>query len=230
MKTKVIVCGDSCCSADTTTERWHFSQLLTEQYGMEVTNLARGGMSNLGICFQIEQAIKLKPDVIIYNQADPQRVDLIMKDPPLKYTLKDFIYPYPWDQSRRSPYVGGLDATIFSTVYQGLDTQKYVPVSDQQLTAIKYYQSYLFDWRLKFTSDSWWFGHWHNQIQQAKILPIDLTSRSHPLDQQHPMGKIIYDFINANPGWPKLYHTDRATQEIVASGLASEIQKLLKES
>jgi hypothetical protein len=40
----------------------------------------------------------------------------------------------------------------------------------------------------------------------------------------------MYDFVNANPGWPKLYHTDRPTQEIVASVLVNEIQKLLKES
>jgi hypothetical protein len=230
MEVRVIVCGDSFCSADTTHERWHFSQLLHDRYDMIVTNLARGGMSNLGICFQIKQAIELRPDVIIYNQADPSRVDLVTKSPPVNYTLKDFIYPYPWDESHHSSYVGGSDATVFSTVYQDLENQKHVAVSAEQILAVKHYHTYLFDWRLKFTADSWWFGYWKDQIQKSNILPIDLTSRAHPLDQQHPVGKIMYDFVFANPGWPKLYHTDRQTQEIVAEQLAEQIQKYLSKS
>jgi len=223
----VVVCGDSFCSADTTDEPWHFSQLLQNQYGMKVINLARGGMSNLGICFQIKQAIELAPDVIVYNQADPVRVDLVMKPPSGKYSLKEFAYPYPYDSSYGSTYVGKKDAAIFSTVHQGLDKQKHVPVSNDQIQAVKYYHTHLFDWALKFESDSWWFGYWHQRIVESDILPVNLTGPNH-LEDQDPIGKLMYDFVKKNPGWPKLYHTDRGTQEQVAQELYKKIQTNLK--
>ena len=77
---KIVVCGDSFCAASAIPvrgigERAHFSQILQDQYGHEVINLAHGGMSNVGIWFQIREAIELKPNAIVYNQTWSARVD-----------------------------------------------------------------------------------------------------------------------------------------------------------
>lgn len=224
MEIKVVVCGDSYCSADNTRERWHFSQILNDRYDMTVTNLARGGISNLGICFQIKQAIELEPHVIIYNQTDPARVDIVMKSLYGKQvSLKEFIYPYTDDSSFYSPYVGHHTASIFSTMPHSLDKIKQIYVDPEKVTAVKYYHAHLFDWQLRKETDSWWFAHWHHQIEQAQILAIDLTSPNHTHGQS-PIGKIMYDFVKHNPGWPKLYHTDRSTQELVADQLHEQIK------
>lgn len=227
MEVKVVVCGDSYCSADNTEERWHFSQILQDRYGITVINLARGGISNLGICFQIKQAIELKPQVIIYNQTDPARVDIIMKSLHGKnINLKEFIYPYTDDSSFYSPYVGHRNASVFSTMPHSLDKIKQIYIDPEKITAVKYYHAHLFDWQLRKETDTWWFEYWHDRILQANILPINLTSPNH-LDNQSSIGKLMYDFVRNNPGWPKLYHTDRDTQEQVADKLADQIQKYL---
>jgi hypothetical protein len=225
-QTKIVVCGDSYCSADNTRERWHFSQILNDHYGMHVINLARSGISNLGICFQLKQAIELGPDIIIYNQTDPGRVDIVMNPATGKYSLKEFIYPYPYDSSFLSPYVGRHNAAIFSTVHQGLEQQQHIHISPEKITAVKHYLAHLFDWKLKFETDSWWFSHWQEQIDRAQIDSINLTSFSH-VDDQNPIGKIMYNFVKANPGWPKLYHTNQSTQEQVACELVKQIEKIL---
>ena len=227
MEIKVIVCGDSYCSADNTRERWHFSQLLQDCHGMSVTNLARGGISNLGICFQIKQAVELNPHVIIYNQTDPARVDIVMKSlKDRKICLKEFIYPYTDDSSFYSPYVGHHEAAIFSTMPHSLDKIKQIYIEPDKVTAVKYYHTHLFDWQLRKETDLWWFQYWKNQILSSSIVPIDLTS-SHQIEHQNSIGKLMYDFVKNNPGWPKLYHTDKATQELVANKLADQIHKHL---
>jgi hypothetical protein len=70
-KITIVVCGDSFCSASKNTNpetigsRGHFSQLLEDQYGYNVINLAHGGFGNVGIIYQIKQAVQLSPDIIV---------------------------------------------------------------------------------------------------------------------------------------------------------------------
>ena len=176
MEIKIVVCGDSYCSADTSVNRWHFSQILEDQHGYTITNLARGGMSNTGICFQIKQAIALKPDVIIYNMADPSRIDIPIKPYLPPAGLKNFIYPFPEDSSTGSEYVGASDAAIFSTVYQLIDKNKHINISNDKIQAIKHYHAHLFDWQFRYETDSWILNYWNQQAKNQGILTIFLGS------------------------------------------------------
>ena len=54
----------------------HFSELLAEKLGYELVVYAKPGSSNGGICVQIEEAIRSKPDLIIFGQSVSDRVEL----------------------------------------------------------------------------------------------------------------------------------------------------------
>lgn len=221
--TKVVVCGDSFCSA-MPNERNHFSQILADQFGFEVINLARGGMSNLGICFQLKQAIALGPDVVIFNMADPSRVDIVMHDN--YYTslgLKNFVYHSPEDSSYGSEYVGDHNSAIFSTPCQAIESLSTFEVPTEKILAVKYYHSHLFNWRLKNDTDRWMLDYWRNQLKISGIKSIFLGSPTDP--NPIPAGRKIYDFVRKNPEYiaKKLYHTDQATQELVADLIYKEI-------
>lgn len=221
---KIIVCGDSYCSADSSDERWHFSQVLEDKYNLEVVNLARGGMSNLGICFQLKQAIALEPDAVVYNMADPSRVDIVMHDN--YYTslgLKNFVYHSPDDSSYGSEYVGNQDSPIFSTVFQELDSLTTFKVPAEKILAVKHYHAHLFNWQLKYDTDRWMLDYWRMQLKTANIRTVFLGNfaDSRPIAP----GRVIYDFVRKNPEYitKKLYHTDQATQQTAADLIAKEI-------
>jgi hypothetical protein len=222
---KIIVCGDSFCSADTTANRWHFSQLLQEQYGYNVINLARGGMSNTGICVQIKQALLLEPWAIVYNMADPSRIDIPLSKYQPHCLLKNFIYASPNDSSTGSAYVGGSDAAIFSTVYQLLDQIKHVTIPTDKIQAVKHYHAHLFDWQLKYESDTWMLKHWQQQAIDQGILTVPMGSPHDP--ELSFYAKPAYEFVKKNPGYPALYHTDLTTQQQVADNIHRYLQKHL---
>ena len=72
---RIIVCGDSFMTQDSRelAKGKHFSELLSPH---EVINLSRGGMSNIGICFQLEQAARLTPDVVVVGTTDSGRIEI----------------------------------------------------------------------------------------------------------------------------------------------------------
>lgn len=221
---RIIICGDSYCSADTTAERWHFSQLLSEKYNLEVINLARGGISNLGICYQLQQALDLSPDYVIHNITDPARVDIPIREnfyPPLG--LKNFIYHSPDDASYGTEYVGGLNSAILSIVPDGLESMKYFSVPLEKIQAVKYYHAHLFNWQLKRETDRWMIEYWQNKLTNRgiKVISLGSTVDSPP----NLIGNIMYEFVKQHPEYivKKLYHTDRATQELVAEQLFKKI-------
>lgn len=93
---KLIVCGDSYMSpvvgkyAGT-----HFSELIANKLNYELIAYSRGGMSNGGICIQIDSAINLnpKPDLILVGTTSYNRIEWpINQDPTDKFTVQDLVY------------------------------------------------------------------------------------------------------------------------------------------
>jgi hypothetical protein len=220
---KIVVCGDSVCSA-TTDPTWygHFSDLLADN-GYNVINLARGGITNTGICFQLAEAINLNASLVIFNRTDSSRIDIPLRPFLPAYGLKNFIYPYPSDSSFGSPYVGGLDANILSDMAIGAlvdrnDTD--LVVTEEVKTAVKYYVSYLHDSRLMEVKETWMIEYWIQQLEKASIPFIELGTTG--------IGKILWDYMNNNPDKLNqcIYHTDKVTQKMLADCLICEIEKL----
>jgi hypothetical protein len=228
MKYDIIVCGDSFSCAPKngnpkTGERDHYSQILQDQFGYKVLNLARGSMSNLGICFQIREAISIGCRYVTYHKTWSGRINLIVNQTfNVENGLKNFIYPFSGDESTYCKYVGhnskivtdrGVgtpdnNAGIFSTVWQGLDKNSTVNISKDQLQAIDAYLKHLFHEGLQDEVDSWMFQHWHQKILNAGITPIELTytNFAEPMFNYYKTGKPEND----------PYHTDTETQVLMA--------------
>lgn len=218
--TTIVICGDSFCSS-LVYERNHFSQILEDQYGFKIINLARGGMSNVGICFQLKQALELDPDVIVYNTTSSSRIELVLKDSynPLA-GLRNFIYNASDETSYNNPNVGNELSPIFSTVEKQLKNQRGVTITDQQVEAVKLYHTFLYQEDLKKETDSWMFKHWDQVIADRNILSIQLTDKEYP-------GKHMYDYVAHNPMTMKIYHTDIGTQQTMANEINQIIAQRL---
>ena len=223
----IVVCGDSFCSAEFSRPNSHFSELLATEYGYRVKNLARGGISNIGICYQIKTAIELKADLILFNTTDPNRLDIPLKPFDPVTGLKNFIYPYESDVSSTSPHVGDDTANIYSdNISSILENRPDLPKQlVKQVTkkreAIKHYLAELHDLNLKSETEMWMLGYWKSVMLTAGIrfLQVDETAS--------------WDYINRyvaeNPDKVSqcVYHTDESTQQLVANSLKKHIDKLI---
>jgi len=222
---KIIVCGDSFCSADAGNPMTHFSELLDNKY--QVTNLARGGVSNTVICLQLQTASTLNPDLIIFNTTDFNRTEFVYNNRPVnQVSLKDIIYPYESDSSYGSPYVGNANARYMSDVWQAILTPRPdnpLKYSDSKIQSLKNYFTEIFDGPLKQLIDNWILGFWRIQLKNSKIPYIEIN--------RHGIGKTLYQYCNKNPDkiTQAVYHTDIETQKSFALELNDMIQVMLNE-
>jgi len=218
---KIIVCGDSFCTS-TIWDRYHFSQILEDTYGYHVTNLAHGSFSNVAICFQIKQAIKMRPDIIIYNVTDSGRFELVMNGNfDARHGLKNIVYCNDGVTSFDHPATGDLKSPVFSTNYPRLRDTANLGITQSQIDAVDQYMKHFFDYKLKTETDSWIIGYWHQQIINAGIIPLRLA-------QEDEIAKPMYSYAAANPKCTAYYHTDEVTQEILAKNIAQELSTLKK--
>ena len=212
---KVIVCGDSFCAAELY-PRAHFSQILVDAYNLNVINLARAGMSNVGIAFQLEHAVSLNPDIIIFNRTFPDRIEIVTDDISIDESifLKHFCYPWSGSENFKTEHVGKPNAPIFSTVIDGLEDQNNIKLTDEKILAVKYWVNHLFNWRLKEKTDNWIIDYWANKIEKKNIRSIELARDN--------FAKPIYDFRGATTP----FHTDEATQQWLANLLHDKIVEI----
>jgi hypothetical protein len=238
MKYDIIVCGDSFSSAPAngnpkTGERDHYSQFLQDRYGYKVLNLARGGMSNLGICFQMREAINIGSRYIIYHKTWSGRINLLVNQSFIvENGLKNFIYPFAIDESTYCDYVGhnrdfvtdqGVgtpdnSAGVFSTVWQELDKNPTIKISKDQLQTIHGYMRHLFHEGLQDEVDSWMFQHWHQQIINAGMIPIELTDTN--------FAEPMFNYYKTGRPENDPYHTDTETQVLMAQRIDQIISEI----
>jgi hypothetical protein len=73
-----------------------YTEFLAETLSADVINLAIPGVSNYAIAKQVEYAISLRPDIIVFNTTTVDRIDLIKKGAPNFTqgvpTIRDFVH------------------------------------------------------------------------------------------------------------------------------------------
>jgi hypothetical protein len=218
-KITIAVCGESHCAACTEElkyvgSRAHFSQILEDHYGYKVLHFAHGGFSNTGILFQLQEAVKHRPNAIVYHKTWASRITIRTNNQFFpKMGLKNFVYFNPHMVSTHEPWAGNINAPILSTVAEGLENHSIV--SPEKIQAIKQYMTELFDYDLQQTLDNWLFEYWHDRIAKAGILPLCFGAED--------IGKVAVDFSGANPTFDTPFHTDRATQEQVAANIHRKV-------
>lgn len=220
---RIVVCGDSFCSSAKERPGTHFSELLP---GYEVINLARGGITNTAICFQIQTAIELSAALVVFANTDSNRLDIPIKPFNSNIGLKNFIYPYDSDQSTNSLYVGNLNANTYSdTVNTIMAPRPDLPaelsqILDKKKEAIKHYLAELHDTNLRHKTDEWMLGYWKFVMESKSIKFLHINKSL--------IWKPIADYVLNNKDKLNqcVYHTDEHTQKMLAISLKEYVDKM----
>ena len=215
----LIVCGDSFCSASVVDlkmvgRRAHFSDILEDRYGLRVLNLAHGGVGNTCILFQMQQAQQLKPGSVIYNRTWSSRLDVVLNNHfNLEKGLANFAYFDPSNRSYHTSYVGTIErgASILNAVRNCAEQSPFYRLSQQQLRAYDMTLVHMFHEGLATELHRWLFEYWHQRLESAGITAIDF--------RDDDIGKVAYDFCLTCPNYDTPWHTDRATQDIIAANV-----------
>jgi hypothetical protein len=198
---KVVVCGDSWMTTDIRYPGAHFSEILKNQYGYNVINLARGGISNVGICFQIEQALKLMPKVILFNTTDPERMAFAIDKFDPEMGLKNFRYTDLVSGSCGSSFVGDQTSPVVDDVLVSLNKDNCWTVypkenkynlTNEQKQAIKFYTTYLFDADFNQVLQSWMLKYWGFEAHRQKVKMICLFGELDDFADSHPQGDAVF--------------------------------------
>lgn len=72
---RLIICGDSFMSPRLQHPKKHFSEIFAEHLDFDLVCYSRSGFSNGGISIQIETAIQDKPDLILFNTTNSDRIE-----------------------------------------------------------------------------------------------------------------------------------------------------------
>jgi hypothetical protein len=170
-------------------------------------NLSRPGTSNVSICFQIEQAIKLNADFVIFANTDVSRIDIPIKSYQSGLGIANF------------------DSNIYSnTIPSFIDGRSDVidkfPNNKELFTAIKYYVNFLFDYGLNAEINEWMIKYWVSVLEQKRINYLWIN--------KHPMWDIVNKYVieNSDKIGDCTYHTDSITQVNLADKVKKYIDNL----
>ena len=183
---RIFVCGDSYMSPDIKAQGMHFSEL------MGATSLARPGVGNIDICYQIHEAIMQRADYVIIGTTDSGRIELPIAEVK-SITLKNF---------RPGAEQAYISDTIPTFIGEEADLIGKYSLTMEQRTAVKQYFLHIYNANLKQETDRWAIEYWIQQLQSHNI-PYLLLSKDF----------CIYEY---NTDSPYTFHTDAKTQILAA--------------
>tara|TARA_Y100000389_G_scaffold188374_1_gene210864 strand:+ start:2183 stop:2986 length:804 start_codon:yes stop_codon:yes gene_type:complete len=204
MKKKLVVCGCSWMTPDNLgTPEYrdnHHSELFAKKYNYELITFAECGWSNGGIGVQIEEAIRVKPDLIFFGQTVADRIELNI---PNDYNYQDasFNLDDDDDEVRLNELVGkhGGNMHILSDNLHSLlpnagskdpnwnhnpkhmmhdhIVRKYkIKVTEEEvdniLDAVKSYFMYMHNLKMKKQTDMWLLYAVQHKLYESKIPAI----------------------------------------------------------
>jgi hypothetical protein len=204
-KINVVVCGDSWMCRDSEFPGTHFSELLEDRYS--VTNLARAGVSNVEIGFQLKRAVELRPDYVIIAKTSPDRIEIPI------VSKKQFSSSLKLEHFRSGNERHYISSNITTIISQSSGFVEFKPhLNSMIIEAVKQYFSCIYSYPLKKETDDWIIGYWLSQLTNRSIL-------HHVVDQTFP----VYVYKNINS---PIYHTDFDTQKIAAKWVNDYLNKI----
>lgn len=177
---QIMICGDSYMTPDVNFPETHFTELLCKKLNCEPLIYARGGMSNLGICLQIEQIFRCdpKPDLILFNHTSSDRIEVPLipvtdyQGHSREYNILDVIYSEQNSITTYSSYLNKQGPNFVSdTLGRILNMpNSYPEMSKEVRTAIKdYFQFIHFDGTWKRQIDCWALHACIHKLELSKI-------------------------------------------------------------
>jgi hypothetical protein len=184
----IVVCGDSFMAPDPRAPNRHFSEIIG------ATSLAKPGCGNIDICFQIKEAINIKPCRVIVGTTDNARTEIKLTD--------DYLPDLSLQNFRNGDYISDTIPTLIGEEADLKD--KYFIPSDRRRSLKSYFVD-VYDSTLKHTTDMWALGYWYRQLQDHGIEYTVLDKNF-----------CIYEYAIKHPHEPYSFHTDFVTQEKAA--------------
>ena len=226
----------------------HFSELLAEKLGYELIVYAKPGSSNGGICVQIEEAIRSKPDLIIFGQTVADRIEFKIAENP-----EEFRCPWVTDNSevRLSELIGehAVNPTLMSDnlhsllsvdlvnkhnpeewlhsnlVRYGVD----ITESDarDKINAVKDWFMHLYSLRMKKQIDMWTLYAVQHKLHLSGIPALKVIDLFHYDTPWYPCITKGYGPADrfASPDYPHgWYHTSLETQHVILRDIETALE------
>lgn len=239
---KMIVCGCSYMYPDfnDSYRDSHFSQLISKELGYELILNSYPGSSNGGICVQIEDAIKQKPDLILFGQSLPDRVELSVTGEPFDY---DNYHIYDTKLVELKDLVRyGNDPSIISENLMSLLSEPKFLISalpdksnewrKQRFNALKNWFMYLYSPTMKRQIDVWCLYAVQHKLKESGIPAIKvidllnydtpwydcITENRYRFNNQHGLGYSPDEFAG--------YHTTKTQQIEIANTIKLRMKEM----
>jgi hypothetical protein len=230
MKIAICGCSFSACSTIEEYKGTHWSELLDH----DVYNFARQGVSNSVIRLQIDEAVKINPNLVIINATSPDRLDvpINVQGYNKQQGLKNFNYNI-------GPY-NMLSETMFSIIEWEKHPHREKRVNQSIIESTKNYGAFLYDKAWRTQCDNWIIN---SGLYQLIDLGIDFIYNPWIInhdDTYHNMSaefvekyfipqslnfKLLMHRYYVMPGLDPGYHTTLEGQQYIAA----EYLKLIKE-
>jgi len=245
---KLIVCGDSYMSpVSGKYAGTHFSEIIAKELGYELLAYARGGMSNGGICIQIQTAINEnpKPDLILVGSTYFTRMEWPINEIQLidKFTVKDLLYDIQVPSlSRTYDWLNRDPQLVSMSDYIPTEYDRYATEREH---AMSLYKKYLLhpDWKREI--DVMCLYATYHQLHQSGIPYLICKEQSsfvvekcdwlnYGVDNinypRYAVDKTLRDYhIEGTPDYEQGYHTSVEIQQQTAKMLLRDyIPKILK--
>lgn len=173
---KLVVCGDSFSAVSKKLPGTHYSEILAKKIGWLLLNYARRGCSNGGLRLQIQEAIDQRADFVIIVPTGWDRIEIPVRDNFYKKTentigswknlLQNFLLDKKnscFDISRgisNINYNASEDnQMIFETIFSLAENYEHEyrkdKLSDEKVTALRYFINHIYDSSWKQQIDKW---------------------------------------------------------------------------
>ena len=224
MKT-LAVCGDSWCTSDLAFPGKSFGEIISANKNWNLISLARSGCSNFTIALQIDKAIEMEVDAVIFGTTTPDRIEIPMEKGENNIVSKlmsainwkewSSSYTHKFDKSRGlsniqyaphpdlSSQLDFLtDPTIISehiyTFIVRVANSEFYHLSDDQIAALKAYVTHLYDYGVKLQTDTWIINDACRRLLASKIpfLVIEWSEFSDELTWLPRENRIPQDDFN----------------------------------
>jgi len=246
---KLFVCGGSWSSASTQTPGEHHGELLANYLGYEFTSLARGGISNAGICLQIEYAIEQGADFVLVSSTATDRCEIPYIDskmPGEKYAdqnvdrnvwkydrkrgLTNIHYNPSVDVSSTNNFL--QNPTMISHTFSTLIDPNVSYVTKDQRLSIKMFIADLVDVNWKWQTDAWCLDSCLRRLNDSDIpyiMHIDQMNLQENnflswMSNKNYMNADVKRYekpIDKDPG----YHTGPAEQQQMFTEIKQHLEK-----
>lgn len=243
---KLIVCGDSFMSPRLHVSGTHFTEIFAKELNFELVVYARSASSNGGIALQILQAIKDRPDLIVFNTTQSDRIEFPINSSsqykgPIKLADVDYsTYSKNELSVVQHNFQGNVLSDNLMTLLNNPETyakEHKLPIEKMQAVKNYFEELYIENW--KWQQDCmmmyyvlhqlhisnipylWCHDFLHMNTGENGFYPNWLNEKSVICDEIHSFRMITPEENHYDPG----YHTSIETQKLIADFVIDHYNK-----